>query len=187
MAVARSTPMTAVEYLRLPESFPRTQLIDGEIIVTEASPRHQAIVSWLLVELTLWTRAGEDRGRVSISVDTQLDDLTVAAPDIWWSRSANVPSGKGFLGGPVPDLVVEVLSPSTRRYDLGPKRSKYESAGVSELWLVDPKADRVTVLRGGPTEDAHGFEQTLDLATGDTLTSPLFPGLSIGLADLFAR
>jgi len=178
--------MTAVDYLRLPESFPRTQLIDGEIIVTEASPRHQAIVTWLIVELGLWTRAGADRGRVSISVDTQLDDLTVAAPDIWWSRSDNPPSAKGFLGGAVPDLVIEVLSPSTRRYDLGPKRAKYEAAGVGELWFVDPKAEIVTVLRRSGS-GAAGFDETAELATGDHLTPPRLAGFSLSITDLFDR
>ena len=183
MAVARPTQMTAVDYLRLPESFPRTQLIDGEIVVTEATPRHQAIVTWLLFEFGLWIRAGEGRGRVSISVDTQLDDFTVAAPDIWWSRSDNPPSAKGFLGGQVPDLVVEVLSPSTRRYDLGPKRSKYEAAGVEELWFVDPKADVVTVLRRSGS-GAAGFDETLELAAGN-LTSPRLAGFSLSITDLF--
>ena len=188
MAVARPTQMTSVEYLRLPESFPRTQLIDGEIIVTEASPRHQEIVSWLLVRLRVWTEAGLGRGRASISVDTQLDDFTVAAPDIWWSSEPNLlaPSAKGFLGGQVPDLVVEVLSPSTRRYDLGPKRSKYEAAGVGELWFVDPKAEIVTVLRRSGS-GAAGFDETAELATGDHLTPPRLAGFSLSITDLFDR
>lgn len=175
--------MTAVEYLRLPETFPRTQLIDGEVVLTEASPRHQAIVSWLLVELTLWARGAPGRGKVSISVDTQLDDRNVAAPDIWWCREGNEPSSKGYVGGPVPDLVIEVLSPSTRRFDLGVKRARYESAGVAELWFVDPKNDRVTVLR----RLQQGFDDVEELPATAMLSSPMLAGFQAAVSELFDR
>jgi Uma2 family endonuclease len=77
----------------------------------------------------------------------------------------------------VPDLVVEVLSPSTRANDLGPKRRAYLQGGVSEVWLIDP-ADRAATIITAADERRLG--------AGEQLTSALLPGLAIVLSDLFA-
>jgi len=83
-----------------------------------------------------------------------------------------------------PDLVVEVLSEGTRRYDLVRKRALYERAGVQEYWVVDPGIDEVRVFRA----EAGRYAPAAVLAaeTGDALSSPLLPGLTLPLAELFA-
>jgi Uma2 family endonuclease len=84
-----------------------------------------------------------------------------------------------------PDLVVEILSPGTRRRDKGRKRAVYDREGVAEYWLVDPEARSVTVLRR-PRADAGLTDiAVLTLAKGATLESPLFPGLQIPLREVF--
>ena len=83
-----------------------------------------------------------------------------------------------------PDLVVEVLSGSTRRRDLIEKRKRYETFGVAEYWVVDPDIDAVQTFR----PDADGRYQRADDLTaeaGDVLTSPLFPDWRLPLARLF--
>ena len=77
----------------------------------------------------------------------------------------------------MPDLVVEVLSPSTRANDLGPKRRAYLEGGVREVWLVDPAERTVTMITA--TEERR-------LGAEGQLASPLLPGLAIVVSDLFA-
>ena len=69
--------------------------------------------------------------------------ITVLEPDVLVARTADLTPAR--LEGP-PLLAVEVLSPSTRRIDLGTKRLAYEAAGVPAYWLVDPEVPSLTVL-----------------------------------------
>ncbi|HVT59388.1 MAG TPA: Uma2 family endonuclease [Thermoanaerobaculia bacterium] len=82
-----------------------------------------------------------------------------------------------------PDLVVEVLSPSTRRVDEGAKRRLFERHEVPEYWILDPQRETVRVLRAG----AGPFSQPAELsaAAGDVLATPLLPGLEIPLPEIF--
>jgi Uma2 family endonuclease len=77
----------------------------------------------------------------------------------------------------VPDLIVEVLSPSTRANDEGIKRELYMSSGVRELWLVDPDVRTVTRVRPDATDEALG--------EGDTLRSELLVGFEMAVARIF--
>ena len=84
-----------------------------------------------------------------------------------------------------PDLVVEILSPGTRRRDKGRKRAVYDREGVREYWIVDPEARSITVLRR-PRADAGLTDVTvLTLAKGETIESPLLPGLQVPLREVF--
>ena len=75
---------------------------------------------------------------------------------------------------------MEILS-SDRSHDLVYKRRVYAEAGVREYWVVDPRSDTVTLLelRGGQ------YAERGVLGAGDTLTTPLLPGLAIPLAEVF--
>ena len=80
-----------------------------------------------------------------------------------------------------PDLVVEILSPGTRRRDLDTKRALYARFGVQEYWIVDPDARTVTVLAlaGDKFEPVPGGE-------GGAIASRVLPGLTLALKDVFA-
>jgi len=84
-----------------------------------------------------------------------------------------------------PDLVVEILSPGTRRRDKGRKRAVYDREGVREYWIVDPDACSVTALRRPGPEACLTDVHTLTLADGGVRRSPLLPGLRIPLRDVF--
>ena len=90
--------------------------------------------------------------------------------------------GEQVVDGP-PDLVVEILSPGTARHDLGPKRAKYEQAGVPEYWIVDPvnKSVEIQVLEGGK------YGRHALVRRDEILRSPLLPGLEVPLADVFVK
>jgi Uma2 family endonuclease len=99
-------------------------------------------------------------------------------PDIaWWSAARRPPLGRGAIRV-VPDLVVEVLSPSTRANDLGVKRELYMRSGVRELWLVDP--DARTVIRVNP-----GSESDEVLGENQVLRSELLPGFALEVTRIF--
>ena len=82
------------------------------------------------------------------------------------------------------DLVVEVVSEGeeNRRRDLETKRQEYARARIPEYWIVDPENQRVTVLA---LEEAAYREHGV-FGLGDTVTSAILPGLTVGVADIFA-
>ncbi len=86
----------------------------------------------------------------------------------------------------LPDIAVEIRSPSTWRYDVGAKKTAYERHGLPELWLVDTAADEVLVFRRS-APDAPAFDVAEELSHGDTLTSPLLPGFALELDELFVE
>jgi Uma2 family endonuclease len=83
-----------------------------------------------------------------------------------------------------PALVVEILSPSTRRRDLGIKRDLYDKFGVREYWIVDSKKLTVTVYRREPP-GICGLATVLKNDAESVLDTPLVPGFSLSLQRLF--
>jgi Uma2 family endonuclease len=118
--------------------------------------------------------------------DVKFSLFTVLVPDLVYftaDRFARVVNEKHATAAP--DLVVEILSPGTRRRDRGRKRAIYDREGVQEYWIVDPEAQAITALRR-PQHDAGLTDvTTLTLDSGATLESPLFPALTIPLRDVF--
>lgn len=181
MAVAHSQ-MTADEFLALPEA-PFHQLIDGELIVDSPKLPHQVSVLNVLVALEVWTRAASGRGFVSMPADFRIDDRNVFAPDVWWVAEDRHPvRGQDAIEG-LPDLIVEVRSPSTWRYDLGRKKRHYEEGGVAELWLVDTVGVVLVYRRSSP--DVPTFDVELEFDELATLTSPLLPDFTLPVSEIF--
>lgn len=114
--------------------------------------------------------------------DVLLSRHDILQPDLLYvsnERAATL-TPKNIQGAP--DLVIEILSPSTRRLDQRLKLERYEMLGVREYWIIDP-AGRVEVFQ----IDGEAFRRTAELSSEaeDVLTTPLLPGLEIPLADLF--
>ena len=169
--------LTADEFLALPPE-PNRQLIDGTIVVNDPTLRHQRIAVWLYYQLARWCDVNPGQGEAGMGFNYRIDNYNLFVPDVWWFSEARRPEGDiGFLDG-VPDLVAEVRSPSTWRYDTGKKKAGYLKRGVAELWLVDTKSDRVLVFRG---------DDEFEVGRGDQLTTPLLPGLALDVTELFDR
>jgi len=156
--------------------------VDGELFVTPA-PRtlHQRIVGNIFASLHQHVR--RDRlGEVFVApYDVVFATSTVLEPEVLFvSRSRLHYIGEDNLSGP-PDLAVEVLSESTKRLDREVKMKQYALHGVSEYWLVDPEGNTVDVHRLKEGE----YELAERLGFGDTLTSPLFPGLKLPVTSLW--
>ncbi len=177
--------MTAEEFLALPEDELRwAELVGGELVVDVPILRHQLICSEILFELMAWARAASDRGLPSIELAVRMGELDVYQPDLVWYRADRAPKHDDRPPYPVPDVAVEVRSPSTWRYDIGRKKAGYEARGLPELWLVDTAADEVLVFRR-TTSEAPQFDVALQLTRFDALTSPLLPGFTVALDALF--
>jgi len=144
---------------------------------------HQRVVIDLVVALTLWTRGGPDRGEVTSEIAVKLDDYNWFGPDVHWYREGRGPGRSEVAPQPMPDIAAEVRSPSTWRYDIGPKMARYEQYGLPELWLVDTAADVILVYRRSKPQ-APTFDVYLELARGDALTSPALRGFALELDEL---
>lgn len=185
---AQPSKITADEFFALPddELLSRTQLIDGELVVTTPNARHQRIIFWLA---HLHLRFSEDHpgaGELGAVIDTPIDEHNVFIPDLWWMPAERRLASHESRFGTPPPLVVEVRSPSTWRFDVGTKLRHYEKAGVAEVWLIDTAADAVMVFRRSRVDSAE-FDVSLELGRGDELATPLIPGWTIDLAELFDR
>jgi Uma2 family endonuclease len=172
------TRMTAAEYFELPETNKPIQLLAGEIIVSPPPiPAHQRLIGrsyQLLCDLV-------PDGEVFLSpIGLYLDEDNVPEPDIVWiAANSRCVVAEKRLEGP-PDLIIEVLSPSTARVDRTHKFNLYERYGVREYWLADPEAKylEVYVLQAGKfvRQGAYGPQ--------DTFHSPAL-GKTVDLRGIF--
>jgi Uma2 family endonuclease len=178
---------TYSDLVALPEDQLRHELIDGEHFVSPSpNTGHQEISKRLFRALDAHVERHHIGEVLYAPFDVKLSLFTVLVPDLVYfttERFARVVNEKHATAAP--DLVVEILSPGTRRRDKGRKRAVYDREGVREYWIVDPEARSITVLRR-PGADAGLTDVTvLTLAKDETLESPLFPGLTIPLREVF--
>ena len=145
---------TVVDYEALPEGSPY-QLIEGELVMSPApAPDHQVVSGNIYLLLRMAVRG---KGVVLYSpLDVYLDLENAYQPDIvviLKGSKAKI-TRKGVYGPP--DVVVEILSPSTAYYDLRVKKKVYERAGVREYWIVDPMERSLEIY----TNSEEGFKLT---------------------------
>lgn len=133
-------PRTMMEVFEsLPEGT-SAQLIENNLVMSPAPlDVHQRIIVKIISKLDRFAELNH-LGECRIApYDVYLDQENVFQPDICFisSKKLNIIKAKGCFGAP--DLVIEILSPSTAEYDLNDKKDVYERSGVSEYWIVDPK------------------------------------------------
>lgn len=177
-----STKFTYEDLQHFPPDRNRYEIVDGELFVTPAPiPLHQRIVGNLHAELRQHVRKHRLGEVFVVPLDVVFKQETVLEPDILFvSRRHLEIVGDKYLSGP-PDLVVEVLSESSRRMDREIKPKQYALYGVPEFWRIDPEGKTVEIFR--LEEDAYELVERVGF--GDELTSPLFPGLSLPVSSLW--
>ena len=182
MVTARTQrKFTYEDYKNAPED-KRYELLDGELLEMP-SPKeiHQRLVL-LLGSLFLTFVSAKNLGKAYIApFDVIFTNTDVAQPDVIFvsNERSHIITEDNIQGAP--DLVVEILSPSTAGRDRTFKRTLYERHGVKEYWMVDSDARNITVLFLG--ED--GYELADIYGEGQTLTSPTLPGFNLTLDEVF--
>lgn len=174
---------TVREYMTTPED-KRYQLLDGEMILAPSpTTKHQRILVNLVRSLSS-ILVDRNLGRVwTAPLDVVLSDYDVAQPDLLFvsGERADIVTEANIQGAP--DLVVEILSPSTAGYDRGYKQILYGRHGVREYWVVDPDAETVEVL----VEGEEGLVPLGSYGNSGELITPLLEGLALDLDELFRR
>ncbi len=145
--------LTYHDYLRWPDDGRRYELYEGELYVipTPFVPHQRALgkLMFLLAQFVDRNQVGE---ALHAPLDVVFSESTVVQPDILFiSHQRRGIIGEQNISG-APDLVVEILSPSTEERDRGIKLQLYGRYGVQEYWLVDPEKRTVEVL-GQYSED----------------------------------
>ncbi len=172
---------TVLDYEKLPEGAP-FQLINGELIMNPAPHFfHQQLVMRLANKLFTFVDVKELGEVVASPVDVYVSDTEVYQPDIVFisKERLNIVVDGRIKGAP--DLVVEVLSPSTGFYDLSHKKNLYESSGVKEYWIVYPHEEIIEVLQNASGE----FQQIARVKRQGNVASKVLQGFSVSLADIF--
>ncbi|MBE0447147.1 MAG: Uma2 family endonuclease [Actinobacteria bacterium] len=179
----KKTKYTYEDYLRIPED-KRYELIGGELIVVPSpKTKHQRISAELGFLLMSYVKENNAGVIFYAPYDVYFDEENVVQPDILFvsKERQDVITEDNVKGAP--DLVVEIVSPSSGYYDLVKKKKLYARFGVKEYWLVDPEEKTVEIYL--LEKDTGSFEPAQSLSEKDQLTSKTFPGLSIDLNKLF--
>ena len=149
MVESTSTRIKASEYYQLPEyeRHDLIQLINGEVVIgMPPILKHQLLIKKLLL---LLAQVEAQQGGVAFTAPTEVrfDEHNIFEPDLIYISPENISIAqqdeKRIMGAP--DLVAEVLSPSTAKFDRQDKYQAYERHGVGEYWIVDPVHETIEV------------------------------------------
>ena len=177
----RRGPYTYADYLQTPDDV-RYELIEGELIVAAApSIAHQRVGRNFGAVLWPFVRDNNLGELFYAPTDVYFSDANVFQPDLLFvsAARARIITETNVQGAP--DLVIEIASPSTEALDRGVKQDLYALFGVLEYWRAYPLTQTVEVLRL-----ENGRLVSIGVyGLGDTLTTPLLPGLVIDLNEIF--
>ena len=173
--------LTYDDFVQFPDDGLRHELIDGEHYVTPSpNTKHQSISINLTVLIGSWLERNPIGRLFHAPFDVVFSKYDIVEPDLLYlskERASDALTPLHVRG--VPELVIEIGSPGTRKRDETIKRRLYERAGVTEYWVVDPHIDTSRVYR----REGNGFARVAELSaeSSDVLTTPLLPGLAIPL------
>ncbi len=172
MPLPRENRYTLEDIFNLPNG-QRAELIDGQIyMMSPPSRMHQKLVSELNVALTNYIKSKGGPCEVypaPFAVILNQDEDTYVEPDISVICSKEKLSDRGCEGAP--DMVIEIVSPSSRRMDYSIKNGLYAQSGVREYWVVDPEKERTIVYRYEDDEAPviAAFNQSVNVGILDNL------------------
>jgi len=176
----RGLRMTADEYFALEDDGFLYELVDGVVCMSPSpTPDHQDAATQITVQIGGYLEKNPV-GKVFIELDAHLGpgptggDI-VYRPDVVFIRTEKVARNRKRIDEP-PDLAVEIVSDTSRRYDNETKKGDYERSGVMEYWIIDPHRGTMSFyrLRDGRYE--------LIQPKGDNFTSEAVPGFMLDLA-----
>lgn len=178
----RTAQFTAEDRHAFPSDGRRWEVLEGALVVSPApSVRHQRISSELVTRLL--THLRHEGLVLHAPVDVVLGAGTVCQPDVVFVSAGrrSIVEEDAIVGAP--DLVIEILSPSTRRTDLVLKAKLYLQAGVAAYWVVDPDLDRLEAFaRVGDV-----WSSPVVATSPEVFEPAAFPGLALPLREVFGR
>ncbi|MDA1232766.1 MAG: Uma2 family endonuclease [Planctomycetota bacterium] len=158
------TKLTYNEYVLFPDDGNTHEIIDGRHYMNAAPiPRHQAVsrhIQFQLYQQIELTRLGQV---INAPIDLQLSEFDVVQPGLVIVLAGNRIITQTRIRG-VPDLVIEILSPSNRQHDTELKKQLYEQFGVPEYWIVDPDecvVSRYLLLDSRQFGESTNFKETI--------------------------
>ncbi len=173
---------TYEDYCQTPDDGKRYEIIDGELYASDVPPvAHQLVVGNLLMVLSIYLKHCEIGKVIMGPLEVFFSATNIAQPDVIFISNDNSKIIKPTKIKGAPDLVLEVFSPGTEKRDCTIKAKMYAKFGVREYWLAKEKTATVEIrrLQKGKLVPVACLEKS------DVLTSPLFPGLEIPLAEIF--
>ncbi|PPT06642.1 Protein of unknown function DUF820 [Geitlerinema sp. FC II] len=165
----------------------RYEIVNGELFVTRAPHlRHQSVAGKLHVRLAIWSeQTGLGNAFQAPGVIFSPQDAVI--PDVAWIRKESLENGIDNAGHLIvaPELIVEVLSPGelNERRDKEVKRKLYSLHGVREYWIVSWQRQMLEVYRRSEAQ----LSRVETLFVGDILSSPLLPGFSTAISEIFQQ
>ena len=177
----RAVKLTYEDYCATPDD-KRCELLNGDLMMVPApNMRHQRVQRRLSYKLTQYIDDHALGELFFAPCDVVLSNTDVVEPDILFisRKREHLLTAENVRGAP--DLVIEILSPSTAERDLGYKHELYGRHGVLEYWVLDPMAETVAAHR----QRDGVLELTDTFGRADTLRTPLLKGLELQLDDVF--
>lgn len=158
--------------------------VDGRVYVMSPGNEPQGRLSRFLASIIQYWADAHAPGETYVNAyPLRLSEETAREPDVFFIRAEHADRAQGTFVDGAADLVIEVVSPSTRAVDRGVKYYEYEQAGVPEYWLVDPLRERVEAYRLG----SGGVYEPMALGEPPVLRSEVLPGMWISVAWLWQQ
>ena len=174
--------LTYDDYVLFPDDRNKHEIIEGEhFMVPSPNTRHQ-MISFAIAHLLRDFVHKKKLGKVLYApIDVVLSAINVVQPDIIFiSNSRSNIITEANIQGP-PDLVIEIISESSRKIDKVLKKDLYAQYSVREYWIVDPVVDVVEIF----ILDEGGYKKRGEYGIGDTIDTDLIKGLTIPLNEVF--
>jgi Uma2 family endonuclease len=182
-SVERPRPLTYEDYRLLPDDGKRYELIEGELFIVSPAPstRHQAVLANLIFALMAALQKPGLARVLPAPTDLVLSPNNVVQPDLTVIAAPNVSIITARAVEGVPEIAVEILSPSSLDRDRYIKKRLYQQFGVREYWVVDTETDSLLVYR--LDQGSYGIRARYD--RDSIVESPDFPSLRIPAIDIF--
>ena len=180
----RSSQLTYEDYLQFPDDGKRHEIIEGDHYMTPAPrTKHQKISINLATPMAAFAKQKSLGLVLTAPCDVMLSDENVVQPDLLFVSAARaaIVTEDNIQGAP--DIVVEILSESSRKKDEVTKRKLYERFAVKEYWIVDPELEIVKIFK--LAQQKYGRAIELSKETNDVLTTELLAGFRLSVSAIF--
>jgi Uma2 family endonuclease len=186
MSLYRNDPISINEYFEIRESSDELlEYIDGFVYMSPSpSTKHQRISGRLFIKFSMFLEKKPCEvfhAPFDIELKNEkMEGTKIVIPDLSIICEKSGFTDARYVG--VPNLIVEILSPSNQTHDLITKLNLYMDYGVKEYWIVNPMLDSVTVYALNDEEMYVQHDMKTEIGR---ITSKFLPGFSVNLSEIF--